>query len=237
MSIPMNFVHTIVDFWLLGPRRFFDALQTKPNRYLTPGRTFAIALLPLVAVYFAQYVLIFSAQYELPQSQGLDQGQLFALTQGQSLGLALILTIPSVVLLPLSVLVVAALETLFSRFWPVRSKGKFRSIWNFNLYYFGANFWLALLGLLSTFVGIQLGMFNMAVTWIVVGVSILPVFVAYFAYKVPGLAAINGVSYGRMLGNQLLWFFVLMMALWLVMFILLIVVMTLVGPLTPGAKV
>ena len=53
-----RYIRTFLEFWSLRPRRFMEALDRNPSRYLTPYQFFSHSLVIVFLLFVAQTALI-----------------------------------------------------------------------------------------------------------------------------------------------------------------------------------
>jgi hypothetical protein len=197
MAFPIQladrFGQTFLDFWRLRPRQFFEQKQRTPDAYLSPYEFLVVAQGLVFSMLLVSITLSATAVQAI---SGASPGDPKSLAGRFVVGFIVLVVGSSV------------LETLISRVWPIRKKTAFVEIFEFNCYLQAVLLPAAAIDVLVDPTLTQLIAGNVLPNWTLIIPLLLGSvigFVFYFAYTVPGLAYINGVSYWRMLAGTIFW--------------------------------
>ena len=176
-----RYIRTFLDCWTLRPRRFMEAIDLNPSRYLTPYRFFFYSLLILFTLFLAEAGLAQTALVEVPDPRAIAT---WALTL-------------FVVFFLVNSLVLRAI----SRLRPVRGNATLVSILNGQCYTVAIVLpFTAVVFILSPFLAV-LGIS----TCTIILIGFMWSVVVTFGWQLPLAALANGVSTGRIVGGLLLW--------------------------------
>jgi len=195
-----RYIKTSIDFWLLGGRRFVQAVKVDNGRYVSPAQYLMGSLSLLAAV----FVLMFSFYKELPGNLVAHYPLLrMSFAPKTEAGEMIVELLLITFVMPLG-------NKLVSWLWPIRGRGSLREMIDFQFYSVAGLFLPYAFQVVSTYflvsyiIDTKSDSANQALL-IVLAIEYFLCLIVAFAYVLPGLAEINGVSYWRMFSGCVLW--------------------------------